>query len=251
MRAAPPGSRPAPAYVRIAAALRDRIQAGELAPHTLVPSERELSKDFEVSRMTARQALVVLEGEGAVYRRPPRGTFVAEPRLPLRVGSFSAEIVRAGRRPSADVLWAEAQPATPLVAEALGLAPGATVHALQRLRGVDGSPLAIETTYYPTELTPGLLDRSLDGSLWELLDDSYALRPARAAATLEVVTLDGWASDHLAVRAAAPGILLIRRTYDADGRCIEFARDTYRADRAAFHIDAMIPSRNEIDVPER
>lgn len=245
-------SRSAPAHVRIAAALRDRIQAGELAPHTLVPSERELSKDFEVSRMTARQALVVLEGEGAVYRRPPRGTFVAEPRIPLRLGSFSDEIARAGHRPTADVLWAESQAVTPLVADALGLPADATVHALQRLRGVDGIPLAIETSYYPTDLTPGLLDQSLDGSLWDLLSEQYDMQFARATATIEVITLDGSASQHLSVRAAAPGILLVRRTYDADGRCIEFARDTYRADRAAFRLDADIPSREDGSaVPQR
>jgi GntR family transcriptional regulator len=239
--------RTAPAYMRIAAAIRQRIDAGELAPHTLVPSERELSRDFGISRMTARQALVVLEGEGAVYRRPPRGTFVAEPRLPLHLGSFSYEITRTGHRPTAEVLWAEPQAATPLVAEALELPSGADVHAIQRLRGVDGDPLAIETSYYPADLTPDFFDQPLDGSLWDLLAEKYGLRPARATATIEVITLDESATQHLAVRAAAPGILLVRRTYDTNGRCIEFARDTYRADRAAFQFDAPIPPRKKLD----
>lgn len=229
--------------MRIAAALRERIEAGELAPHTLVPSERELSRDFGISRMTARQALVVLEGEGAVYRRPPRGTFVAEPRLPLHLGSFSYEIARSGHRPTAEVLWAERQVATPFVADALDLPRGADVHAIQRLRGVDGDPLAIETSYYPADLTPDLLDKSLDGSLWDLLAEQYDIHPARATATIEVITLDEPATRHLAVRTAAPGILLVRRTYDTNGSCIEFARDTYRADRAAFQFDTPIPPR--------
>lgn len=141
------------------------------------------------------------------------------------------------------MLWAEAQPATPLVAEALGLAPGSTVHALQRLRGVDGDPLAIETRCYPADLTPGFLDRSLDRSLWELLGEHYGMNPARATDTF---TLDGAAAQHLSVRAVAPGILLIRRTYDAAGRCIEFARDTYRADRAAFQFDAEILRKDDV-----
>jgi GntR family transcriptional regulator len=239
--------RAAPAYMRIAAALRERIEAGDLAPHTLVPSERELSRDFGISRMTARQALVVLEGEGAVYRRPPRGTFVAEPRLPLHLGSFSYEIARTGHRPTAKVLWAEPQAATPLVADALELPPGADVHAIQRLRGINGDPLAIETTYYPADLTPGFLQKSLDGSLWDLLAEHYDIHPFRATATIEVITLDEPASRHLAVRTAAPGILLVRRTYDTHGRCIEFARDTYRADRAAFQFDAPIPPRKKLD----
>src|ERR1700748_961582 len=90
----PAGRHTGPAYLRIAAGLRARIDAGELAPHTLGPSERERSRDHAVGRMTARQPLVVLENEGAVYRRPPRGTFVADPRLQLRLGSFSDEITR-------------------------------------------------------------------------------------------------------------------------------------------------------------
>jgi GntR family transcriptional regulator len=237
----PESSSAAPAYARIAGALRDRIQAGELGPHALVPSERELSRDFGVSRMTARQALLVLEGEGSVYRRPPRGTFVAEPRLQMRLGSFSEEVRRAGHRPSAEVLWTERQQASPRVASALGLAPGDDVNTLQRRRRVDSDPLAIETTYYPAELTPGLLDLDLSGSLWAVLADQYGLTASRATGNLEVITLDEASSHTLSARAAAPALLLTRHTYEAGGRCIEFARDIYRSDRVSFWLGADLP----------
>jgi DNA-binding GntR family transcriptional regulator len=46
-----------PRYVEIANELREHIEAAALAPHTLLPSERELSETYQVSRMTARQAL--------------------------------------------------------------------------------------------------------------------------------------------------------------------------------------------------
>jgi GntR family transcriptional regulator len=239
-----PSSHPAssPAYLSIAAELRDRIEAGELAPGALIPSEREMSGSFGVSRMTARSALAVLEHEGYVARRPPRGTFVAEPRIPMRIGSFSDEIVRRGRRPGAELLWVERQEPTPLVAQALDLPAGAFVHALQRLRRVDDEPLAIETTYFPEDRTPGLLDLPLGGSLWELLREHHGIQATRAEATLEVVALDDNASRRLGVRAAASGILLIRRTYDQDGRCFEYARDLYRADRTAFQMEADLPA---------
>ena len=106
--AAPRQSSRSPRYVAIAAELRERILDEHLAPHTLVPSERELSEQFEVSRMTARQALMLLESEGYVYRRPPRGTFVAEPRVRFQIGSFSEEADRLGRHASAQLLWAMA-----------------------------------------------------------------------------------------------------------------------------------------------
>ena len=107
----------------------------------------------------------------------------------------------------------------------------------------DALGLAIETSYYPADLPPDLFDQPLNGSLWDLLGEKYAMHPARATATIEVITLDESTTQHLAVRAAAPGILLVRRTYDTNGRCIEFARDTYRADRAAFELGAEIPPR--------
>ncbi len=99
-----------PLYMTIAADVRDRIATEQLGPHTLLPSERELAEVHGVSRMTARQALSLLESEGVVYRKPPRGTFVAEPRVRFHVGSFSEEVARMGRRPAARLLWAE-QPA--------------------------------------------------------------------------------------------------------------------------------------------
>jgi GntR family transcriptional regulator len=233
----------APAYIRIAIHLRDRIDSGELEPNMLVPSERELARTFGVSRMTARQALGVLEREGVVYRRTPRGTFVAEPRLPMRIGSFSDEVVRLGRRPGAELLWAEIQLPTPLAAQALGLALDAPVHALRRLRRADNEAIAIETTYFPAGLTPGLLDQPLDGSLWAILRREHGIVPTRASATLEVVALDDVAARQLGLRSAAPAFLLTRRTLDQNDRCFEFARDLYRADRVEFQIEAPIPRR--------
>ena len=93
-----------PRYIAIAALVRDRIATEQLGPHTLLPSERELADQHGVSRMTARQALSLLESEGVVYRRPPRGTFVAEPRVRFHIGSFSEEVSRLGRRPAARLL---------------------------------------------------------------------------------------------------------------------------------------------------
>lgn len=231
----------APAYVRIASQLRDRIDRGELATGATLPSERELASTLGVSRMTARHALMVLESEGYLHRETPRGTFVASPRLPMRVGSFSDEVIRSGARPGDELLWAEVQEPTRKAAEALGLRAGERVHALQRLRTADGVAVAIETTYFPADRTAGLLDEPLTGSLWAILRRRHGIVARRAAASLEVVTLDEVAASRLSARNAAPGILVTRRTFDADDRCFEFARDLYRADRVEFQVEAEIP----------
>lgn len=232
-----PGST-GPAYARIADELRARI--AEQPPHTALPSEREIADEFHVSRMTARQAVSVLESEGSVYRRPPRGTFVAEPRVRFQVGSFTKQVERLGRNPHALVLEAFRSRATRAEATALGIALGRPVHVLSRLRLADTEPLAIEHTVIPAGLTPGLLEHPLDGSIWALMRDSYDLVPTNASAVLESRSLDQEASRLLGVRVGAPGMVLTRHTTDVRGRCIEFARDTYRADRTAFEFSAAL-----------
>jgi GntR family transcriptional regulator len=239
-KSSPQGGAEPPRYLAIAALVRDRIATEQLGPHTLLPSERELAEQHGVSRMTARQALSLLESEGVVYRKPPRGTFVAEPRVRFHIGSFSEEVSRLGLRPAARLLWAEHQQPTPAVQLALGLDDGAAVHVFHRLRSVDDVPVALETTFLPAELTPGILDTPEEGSLWAVLRDRYEIRLARSTAVLESIVLDDTSSAQLAVRAGSAGTLLTRRTEDDAGRCVEYARDVYRADRAAFEVSEVL-----------
>ncbi|HEY1854272.1 MAG TPA: GntR family transcriptional regulator [Solirubrobacterales bacterium] len=238
--AAPPKPATAPAYVQIAGSLRDRIEGGELAPGAPLPGERELAGNFGVSRMTVRHALTVLEHEGLLVREPPRGTFVASPRLQLRIGSFSDEISRGGLRPGDELIWSESQQPTQRVADALHLIEGGRVHAMQRLRRANGEAMAIETTYFPADLTPGLLDVPLTGSIWAILRDRYGIVASRASASFEVVALEAVIARRLSTRNAAGGILLTRRTFDPKGRCFEFARDVYRADRVELLVDTPV-----------
>jgi GntR family transcriptional regulator len=235
-----------PRYIAIAALLRDRIIDDQLGPHTLLPSERELAEQHQVSRMTARQALSLLESEGMVYRRPPRGTFVAEPRVRFHIGSFSEEVSRLGMHPDAKLLWAENQEPTATVRRALDLDADATVHTFHRLRTVDGIPFALETTYLPAALTPGILETAEHGSLWALLRDRYSIDLSRSTAVLESIVLDDNSSTQLGVRPGSAGTLLTRRTIDTTGRPVEYARDVYRADRTSFEVTETLTNTSAI-----
>jgi len=228
------------AYNRIAADLRDRIDARELAPHDPIPSERQLSADFGVSRMTARHALTVLEQEGYVYRHRTRGTFVSEPRISVRIGGFSSEVKRVGRRPGARVLHLEVATPTPLTRESLGLGVGEKALVTQRLRLADDVAIAIETSYWSADRCPGLLERVGEGSIWSLVAEHYKIVASRTEARIEAVTLDTESCSVLGIPHRSPGILLTRETFDASGACFEFARDLYRGDRSEFRVQAPV-----------
>jgi GntR family transcriptional regulator len=159
----------------------------------------------------------------------------------FRIGSFSDEITRRGKEPGARVLWAERRHPTISAQQALDLGADDWVHALQRLRFADDEPIAIETTYFPEELTPGLIEEDLHGSLWEVLRNRYDVAPVHATATIESIVIDDASCAHLRIRPASPGLLLTRWSHNESARCIEFARDVYRADRARFEVEAKIP----------
>lgn len=225
-----------PLYDQIALALRREIDDGHLKPHTPAPSERALSERFGVSRMTARAAVRALEGEGYVYRSGRRGTFVAEPRLELPIGSFTIDVAKAGHRPRAKLLSAETHPADPEQRTQLALARSDAVHTIKRLRYVGDDPVAIENTYIAARLCPDLLEQPLEQSLWLLLEERYGVTVARAETLIEAVQPEAPDARLLQMPLRAPAILLTRTVVDASGRPVEFARDLYRGDRAGFRV---------------
>src|SRR4029453_4891568 len=93
--------------------------------------------------------------------------------------SFTEEIRRLGHAPATRIVTARTMAAEPAVADALGIAHGAHVVHLERLRMADGEPLLLEQVFLPEARFPGLLASDLEGgSLYELLDARYDTRVA-------------------------------------------------------------------------
>jgi GntR family transcriptional regulator len=53
-----------PAYLQLAAILREQITSGELPPRTPLPSIRTLMQTYDVAKGTVEKALAVLRAEG-------------------------------------------------------------------------------------------------------------------------------------------------------------------------------------------
>jgi DNA-binding GntR family transcriptional regulator len=68
-----------PPYLAIAAALRERIESGELLPGEILPSITRISQEWGVTRATAAKALKELRSESLIRSVPGWGTFVAGP----------------------------------------------------------------------------------------------------------------------------------------------------------------------------
>ena len=229
---------PIPLYYQIKTRLLESIETGQLKPGDRVPSERELTTHFNVSRMTARQALTELENQGYLYRLQGKGTFVATPKLdqPLAgLTSFTEDMRRRGLEPGAQVLSAEEVPAGRKAARALGLSETALVFRLERLRLAGGDPMALEIAHVPAALVPGLAEEgALERSLYGLLRERYGIRLIRATQSLEAVAANEYEAQVLHVKEGTPLLLLERVSRDEQDRPVEFVRSLYRGDRYRF-----------------
>ncbi len=230
---------PDPLYTQLKDSLVSDISAGRYIPHQRLPSERELSTRYKVSRMTVRQALLELSREGMIYTRTGKGTFVAEPKIDQRLralSGFTQDVNARGGKPSSRVLEFKVIPAPADVAAALRLSPDVEVFILTRLRLADGVPLALETAYVPFKMFPGLLDHDFTvESLYAVLENAYGCALTQAEQTIEAVLVGKREAELLEVMPPAAIFQMQRLTMTSDGLPVEYVVSSYRGDRYKFH----------------
>jgi GntR family transcriptional regulator len=147
----------------------------KLKPHSQLPSERALSEEYGVSRMTLRRAIDVLQARGYIYSVPSKGLFVSEPRLVRTsdVTSLSEVLRHRGSNPKTKLHLADRIHASEEVAKALGLRKGDWVYRIEQSFFDADIAMATETAYIPTEIAPGLLEQDLATSLSGILANHY------------------------------------------------------------------------------
>ena len=230
-----------------ARAARERLLAGirdgRPGPGERLGTERELAEELGVSRSTIRAALAELERGGVVRRARGRsgGIFVAARKVERDLGSLAglpAYLRRQGFEPDARVLSTDTIEADPETAAELGVSDGELVLEVVRVRLADGEPISLERAQFPAERFPSLLDRSLGGSLYELLEREYDLVPGEARERIEVVAAGAAEARLLGVPRGAPLLAVQRTAWDAEGRAFERSQDLFRADRARIVVRA-------------
>jgi GntR family transcriptional regulator len=209
--------------------LIDRLGVGEA-----IPSERQLSADLRVSRLTVRAALDELVREGYLLRRRGAGTFVSEPKIAqeLTMTSFTEDMRRRGLHPASKTLELKVVPAGARLGRLLHVSPSEPVLVAQRLRLADGETMAIETLHIRAALVPGLAARDLERqSFYELLTERYGIVVVGGTQAIEPTVTNEEESEALGVPLHSPAFLFERITRGEDGEIVEFVRSLYRGDR--------------------
>lgn len=224
-----------PLYYQIQRVLMEKIRSGELSEGDPLASEEELSRTYQVSRMTARQALHGLKASGYAFSEKGRGTFVTRPKLEkniMHLQGFTEDMRQRGMKASSRLLEQAAVPANEELREKLKVNPGDRVLRLRRLRLADGIPMAVEESHIPLRQFPGL--ESVDfatHSLYATLRERYGVRVGYADEIIEALPATREDAELLTIPSRASILSISRIILTTQETPIESACSRYRADR--------------------
>lgn len=229
-----------PLYDQLADLLRQKIE-GEMAPGTLLPSERELSERYGLSRTTVRQAMAELESQGLVVRQHGRGTFVADLHATatnlMTSYSFTESMKAQGRTPRTETLDFDIREANRYVAEHLRVHLGAAVYRIRRLRLADEVPMMVECTYLPVSQFVSLTREDVQKKpLYDLIEQDYHVHIHKAVEEFFASIVHPRDAEVLGLAEGAPVLRLQRTTVSDRNRVIEYTHSAARADQFKYKV---------------
>jgi len=232
---------PVPLHHQVRNYLLGYLERAELLPGQKLLQEREYAARFGISLAPVRQAILDLVKEGYLYRVPGRGTFVREQKVEEKISilsSFTESMRAKGLSSILRVVELRIDKA-PAVVRLIPETQDQQFVFLQRVALVEGTAMALLTSYLPSRLVPGLESLDLNGqSLYRTLEERYGIVLARAESSIEVVRCRGTQSIVLGVPQRTPMLQVEGKTYDVKDQFVEFAQVLYRADRFRFTIES-------------
>lgn len=229
-----------PLYTQLVDFLKEKIET-EMEANDRLPSERELSERYGISRTTVRLTLQELEKQGYIYRQHGKGTFVSDlSKQSLNLSgtySFTEQMISLGKKPETKILEFEMMEANKYLAHQMGLSLGEKLLKLKRLRLADRQPMMLERSYLPLKKFFSL-ERSLleQKPLYDIFLEDYQQKIKVANEEFFASIAKNTDAKLLEIVEGAPVLNLIRSTYNLENEVIEFTLSVARGDQFHYQI---------------
>ncbi len=229
-----------PLYYQIETILRRKILSGEFEPGSNIPSESKLIDEFQVSRITIRQALALLEQDGLIVRRRGKGTFVPDSIRSMkapRLNGTMEDLINMSKQTDANVLEVTMTEAPEHVKKHLKLEGNSQVLRIKKIRSVDGEPISYVQNYLPFDIGSQINQDDLKSKpLLVILEEDLGISLVESLQTLEASIADAEVTSLLQIRVGDPLLKVERTVYSTNRRPIEHVSVLYRSDKYFFSI---------------
>jgi GntR family transcriptional regulator len=225
-------------YVQIYTIIKEKIESREWPAGTQIPTEDELCKTYDVSKVTVREAIQELVREGCLKRQQGKGTFVTyavpHPGLGMRTRltedmygegvTVNKEILKMGLdEPSEDVRTV--------------LMTGEDIYSILCKKTVDGETYA-EESFIPLFVLPDIeKEDMLNRSLYEVIEEKGVKKIFRVLQTCGITGVKRNMTSILNLTEGTPALLTSRTMLSSDGTPICYTRIIGSGNKARIQIE--------------
>ena len=230
-----------PLYLQIHENLLQKIEERIWPEDTMIPTEAELCREYDVSNITVREAIRILVQDGRLSRTPGKGTFVTRQKLEQKLNrffSFTRWALQNGLKPASRILRIETMDCDSHIAGHLALKEGDQVTRIERLRMGDSEPLTLEVIWISADTYPNLHLKDLSNiPLNDILANDYNVLLMKAIESIEPSMSDEYVSHLLGIPRETLLLYVEHTAFTTSDRTVYFVTSFYRGDRVKFTIE--------------
>lgn len=226
-----------PMYLQLREIIRNKIEDGEFAPGTSIPTENELAETYGVNRLTVRSAIETLANEGILKKIQGKGMFVLGKKMEKNLdtlGGFTQMFKEHHMNPDIKILAKRVRKAGTKYGDIFGISPEEQIYYIKCLNVANETPYSIEEILIPQYILPKLEGIDLSVFTLEEVFGFYGIKVKEAYQMLDLTQLEQSDARMLGINSELAVLLFECVSHDTDNRVIEFSRTYSRADICSF-----------------
>ncbi|MDD3173423.1 MAG: GntR family transcriptional regulator [Herbinix sp.] len=227
-------------FEQLKSMIKEQIVQGIYTSGQKIPTEVELSEQYNVSRITVRRAIEELVKDGVLVKKQGKGTFVQENKITRKIEhtvSFSEACLANGMKPTSIISKRKIFDPDAKLKDEMGSFNGQKVLYIQRIRYADRIPVMCENNYYPYEKYAFLMEETLDTSLYEVLTNNDIQIGSPRDSYIDVLRATNEMSKLLEISIGEPLFYLHTKMYDTNNELIHLGKQYIVGSRYRFYYD--------------
>lgn len=221
-----------PLYQQLMEAIQNQILKGELKENDRIPTEIELSKQYDVSRITVRKAVELLVDEEILIKRQGIGTFVSQKKLFRNIDGFmgfTQSCLAVGKVAGAELISAELATASIVDIEELKIQEHEKIIRIVRIRTCDGIPVMLEENHFAVRFAY-LFSHDLTGSLYQILAENGTIMN-NGIKRIGICSANEIEAKHLGVALDKPMLYVKDVSFDRQGNPVHNSKCVINPER--------------------
>lgn len=226
-----------PLYCQLKNIIIRKIESGEYAADSQIPSEQELCGKYNISRPTVRQAINELTNSGYIYKEKGKGTFVSKAKSRIDIKNytgFTDSILDSQIPGERSIISAEIIGSSGNLANIFNMPYNqkADFAEIKYLSRHNDEAFSLNTSYISLALFPSILeDVNSKKPSYDILRGKYPLIPSKSKSTLEVIYIDKVDAQYMQIQPGQPVIMIENILLAKNGQVVEYIKSKYRIDK--------------------